>query len=176
MLRWPNGNPTVRSGSRGIEKMQLSSLEIVALIAVLLLLYFGLILDVIKPAIISNPVAFGLSFMLLFAVLSSVIVYGNDLMSVAGIKKMLALFFVLMAFDIVVFPLQITKDATARSTLSPEMKVSADWIVFSIFPAELPHELRYYLTYVFVPILLFALAAMLLDRMDFARMLKLGVS
>lgn len=88
-------------------------------------------------------------------------------------KITLAFILIVFAFDIVMPPYLVT--ATGLASTDPNALVSTDVFVYSILPQSIPQNINYYLTYVFIPVLMLFIARALVNKGSFNNLIKGGL-
>ena len=136
-----------------------------------LIIWFGFLLDSFNSWAVGNATLAYAVFILLYSFL--VMNYIFDIKVTDNIKMFMALTIVFLSFDIIFFPLLISKDAPL--ILTPETVMSSDVFIYNLLPTTLPHIYRYYLTYVGAPFILLILAALLLRTSSFKNILRHGL-
>lgn len=137
-----------------------------------LFIVFYLIISVLIPFLQTNSIQYSfLVFILVYVVFIMMFVFSNERLT---FNYILAFVFVMLAFDIVMPPFLIDKE-TGIVNAPNESLVSSDVFFYMLLPSFLPNQIKYYIVYVFVPVLLLFIARYLISEHKFYELIKRGV-
>jgi hypothetical protein len=135
---------------------------------VILTLWFAFLLGKYYEIANGNAKMFYFLFLFLYCFLVSKFFFNES-----KINAVFIFFIVILISDVLLPPYLIVKDIAP--TLADNLKFSSDYFIYSLFPMDWGHNLKYYLTYIAVPILMWGIIALLFDRKKFMSLLKTGL-
>ena len=125
---------------------------------VFLFLFFFLFYDTLTKVLEAHPISGTLAFIFLYIVLVKVFVQGSSLTRNPKLflRRALAWFFIFLAGELILYPFMLEKNGTIHT--DGNLKISADYVAYSLTPKQLPYIVRYYMVYVLYPVALLMLS------------------
>ena len=142
--------------------------KVIFFIFIALALWFGVLLNNYYSIANGNIKFFYALFLLAYCFFISKFFFDD------GSFKAIIIFFVILLTSDVLLPPYMFVSHTPP-VLADNLKFSADFVVYSFFPSSWSHSLRYYLTYIGFPVVMWAILALLFNRKKFMSLLKRGV-
>ena len=89
-------------------------------------------------------------------------------------RQYFAFLLVFLALDVIAPPMMISQTGFSES-LIPEQKLSSDVFIYQLLPSGLPHEIRYFLVYVGISVILLVIARTLTTKKGFVSLVHHNV-
>ena len=152
-----------------IEKKEL---KIILLLVGGLFLWFSFLLDSFNLFANGRAVIAYFIFLIIYSVLLARYVFGITNFF-DNTKKIFGFILIFMISDLLFFPYVIPKNI--EPIQETNLQLSSDLFLYNLLPKSIPHKIKYYLVYVFIPSLLLLLAASLLQQRSFISLLRRSV-
>jgi len=137
-------------------------------IILILSVWFAFFLNKYYELANGNTLLFYALFLFAYSFLISKFFFGDG-----SIKAILMFLIVLITSDLLLPPYILVSHALP--ILTDNIKLSSDYFIYSLFPSSWSHTLKYYLTYIGFPVLMWSILALLFERKKFMSLFKSGL-
>jgi len=135
---------------------------------IVLTLWFAVFLNRFYDVANGNSKLFYFGFLFLYCYLISKFFFNE------GNFKAVSIFFIVMVISDLLLPPYVLQ-SNVVPVLADNLKFSSDYFVYSLLPSAWGHQIKFYLTYIGFPVLMWGVLALLFNRKKFMSLLRNGV-